>query len=157
MISLPPECVQSRRSVIASGLWIATASLFPTQPRADSGELAITIAGITRGASPRLGKVRLTLPELAENGNLVSLLVNVESPMTPADYVKTIHILAVKNPLVTVARFHLTPRAGRARVGSNIRLATTQQVVALAEMSDGTFWQGGSSVIVTLAACIDGG
>ncbi|MEQ1647403.1 MAG: thiosulfate oxidation carrier protein SoxY [Hyphomicrobiaceae bacterium] len=147
----------SRRKVIASGLAVTTASLLHSPTRAEVEELTKTIFEITRGALPRYGRVKLTLPELAENGNLVSLLVNVDSPMTTDDYVKTIYIFAEKNPLVIVARFHLTPRAGRARVRSNIRLATTQQVVALAEMSDGTFWQGGSSVIVTLAACIDGG
>lgn len=136
---------------------MTTSYLFPTSVHADTDDLSKTIFEITRGRLPQIGKVKLTLPELAENGNLVSLQVLVDSPMTPADYVKTIHILSEKNPLVTIARFHLTPRAGRARIQSNIRLATTQHVVALAEMSDGTFWQGSSSVIVTLAACIDGG
>jgi len=104
-----------------------------------------------------MGRVALKIPELAENGNAVGMMVEVQSPMTAADHVKTIHILSEKNPLVDVVRFHLGPRAGRARVATNIRLATTQRVVALAEMSDGSLWQGDASVIVTLAACVDAG
>jgi sulfur-oxidizing protein SoxY len=155
--AITPAITPTRRDVIAIGMALTTTAIFPTSVRADSEDLANAISVITRGRTPKMAKVKLTLPELAENGNLVSLQVVVDSPMTAADHVKTIHILSEKNPLVAVARFHLTPRAGRARVQSNIRLATTQQVVALAEMSDGTFWQGSSSVIVTLAACIDGG
>ena len=123
----------------------------------DDGEQATTVANIAAGRAIKPGRVKLTLPELAENGNVVSLAVDVESPMTAADHVKTIHVVAGQNPLANVARFHLTPRAGRARVATNIRLATTQTVIALAEMSDGTLWSGEAAVLVTLSACIDGG
>ena len=123
----------------------------------DTGDSDAAIQNIAVGRKVTPGRVKLTLPELAENGNVVSLTVEVESPMTPADHVKAIHIVASKNPLANVVRFHLGPRSGRARVQSNIRLATTQTVTALAEMSDGTLWSGTSTVLVTLSACIDGG
>ena len=124
---------------------------------AEAADLDRVIGEITKGAGARSGRVKLTLPELAENGNVVSLLVQVDSPMTAQDHVRAITVLAEKNPITMVARFHLGPRAGRARVGSNIRLAISQRVVAVAEMSDGSFWQGEQGVVVTLAACVNGG
>ena len=123
----------------------------------DDGDQAAAIKHIAQGRPIKSGRVKLTLPELAENGNVVSLAVEVESPMSAADYVKTIHIVAGQNPLANVVRFHLGPRAGRAKVAANIRLATTQTVIALAEMSDGSLWSGNASVLVTLSACLDGG
>jgi sulfur-oxidizing protein SoxY len=101
------------------------------------------------------GRVTLDLPPLVDNGNAVALAVSVDSPMTQADYVKTIHIFNEKNPQPNVASFHLGPRAGRASVATRIRLADTQTVVAICEMSDGSFWSGSASVVVTLAACLE--
>lgn len=115
------------------------------------------IKEITRGAAVKPGRVSIMLPELAENGNSVSLNVAVESAMTAADHVKAIHIVSEKNPIARVVSFMLGPRAGRAQVATNIRLATTQIVTAIAEMSDGSFWSGNQEVIVTLAACLDAG
>ena len=123
----------------------------------DDGDGPAAIKNNAAGRAIKPGRVTLTLPELAENGNVVSLTVEVESPMTAAEHVKTIHIVADKNPLANIARFHLGPRSGRAKVQSNIRLATTQTVTALAEMSDGSIWSGTSTVLVTLSACLDGG
>jgi len=151
-----------RRVLAAAAAATVTLALQPFAGSAlaayeDDGDGASAIKDIAAGRPIKPGRVTLTLPELAENGNVVSLAVVVESPMTPADYVKTIHIVADKNPLANVARFHLGPRAGRAKVQSNIRLATTQTVTALAEMSDGSLWSGTSTVLVTLSACLDGG
>ena len=147
----------TRRDLITGALAVASSPIHALPAAAEADDLSKTISQITHGADARIGKVTLTLPELAENGNVVSLLVNVDSPMTETEHVKTIHILSEKNPIVTVAKFHLGSRAGRARVATNIRLATSQRVVGLAEMNDGSFWLGEQSVIVTLAACIDGG
>ncbi len=115
------------------------------------------IKSITKGAAVKNGRVAIVLPELAENGNVVSLSVSVDSPMTPADHVKAIHIVSEKNPIAHVATFSLGSRAGRANISTNIRLATTQVVTALAEMSDGSYWSASQEVIVTLAACLDAG
>jgi len=101
------------------------------------------------------GRVRLELPPLVENGNVVPLGVSVESPMSATDHVRAIHVFNEKNPLPEVATFRLGPRAGRARVATRIRLADTQTVVAIGELSDGTFWSDRASVVVTLAACLE--
>jgi sulfur-oxidizing protein SoxY len=104
-----------------------------------------------------LGRVKVDIPPLVENGNTVPLTVSVDSPMTEADHVKAIHVFTEKNPQPEVAAFHLGPRAGRARVATRIRLADTQTVVAIAELSDGSFWSARADVVVTLAACLEDG
>ena len=101
------------------------------------------------------GRVKLDLPPLSENGNAVPLTVSVESAMSPADHVKAIHVFNEKNPQPDVAGFYLGPRAGRAIVSTRIRLADTQTVVAIAELSDGSFWSARATVVVTLAACLE--
>ena len=102
------------------------------------------------------GKVKLELPPIVENGNAVPLTVSVDSPMTEADHVTSIHIFNQKNPQPCVAAFHLGPRAGKAAVSTRIRLADSQQVLAIARLSDGSFWSDSVDVIVTLAACAEG-
>ena len=101
------------------------------------------------------GRVKLELPSIVENGNAVPLTVSVESPMTEADHVEAIHIFNQKNPQPYVAAFHLGPRAGNARVSTRIRLADSQRVMAIARLSDGSFWSDIADVIVTLAACTE--
>lgn len=151
----------SRRCVLLGAATLAAYGLTSLQAAAtafeDDGDADAAIKDVANGRIVKPGRVKLTLPELAENGNVVSLLVEVESPMTAADHVKTIHIIAEKNPLAIIARYHLGARSGRAKIQSNIRLATTQNVQALAEMSDGSIWSGVATVLVTLSACIDGG
>ena len=123
--------------------------------RATPEALADAIRQATAGNEVREGRVQLDAPPLIENGNTVPLTVSVESPMTDADHVKTIHVFNEKNPQPHVFTATLTPRNGRARVGTRIKLADTQKVVAIAEMSDGSFWSASASVIVTIAACIE--
>ena len=101
------------------------------------------------------GKVTLDIPPLVENGNTVALAIEAESPMTAQDHVKAIHVFNEKNPQPNVISAHLGPRAGRARVATRFRLADTQTIVAIAEMSDGSFWSASADVIVTLAACLE--
>jgi sulfur-oxidizing protein SoxY len=110
---------------------------------------------LTLGAPVRHARVLLELPLLIENGNSVPMKVTVESPMTAQDHVRVIHLISEKNPVRHMASFHLGPRAGRAEIQSRIRLAGSQRVVALAQMSDGTFWADVRSTLVTLSACID--
>lgn len=108
------------------------------------------------GEAPvKRGKIKLDLPPLVENGNSVTMNVTVDSPMTAKDHVKAIHVFTEKNPQPYVATFHLGPRAGRALVSTRIRLADSQTVTAIAEMSDGSLWSQEVSVIVTLAACTE--
>jgi sulfur-oxidizing protein SoxY len=106
-------------------------------------------------ATMKPGRVKLELPALVENGNVVPLQVSVESPMTEADHVKAIAVFNERNPQPNVAVFHLSPRAGKAAVQTRIRLADSQRVVAVAQMSDGSFWTHSADVVVTLAACIE--
>jgi sulfur-oxidizing protein SoxY len=110
---------------------------------------------LTKGAPVRTERVHLELPLLIENGNSVPLKVTVDSPMRPDDHVRVIHLLSAKNPVRQMASFHLGPRAGRAEIQTRVRLAGSQRVVALAQMSDGSFWSDSRSTIVTLSACID--
>jgi sulfur-oxidizing protein SoxY len=145
------------RRVVTVGLAAGIAAVARPHSSAAAEDYATILNGITKGAKVQAGRVKLTLPELAENGNVVSTQIEVESPMTAAEHVKTIHVLAEKNPQVLLVRFHLGPRAGRAKLATNVRLADTQRVTCLAEMSDGSFWSGEANVIVTLAACIDSG
>jgi sulfur-oxidizing protein SoxY len=110
------------------------------------------------GAAPvRSGKVKLDVPPLLDNGNAVPLSVAVESPMTPTDYVKAIHVFAEKNPLPNIVSVFFGPRSGRARVATRVRLADTQKVTAIAELSDGSFWSDTADVVVTLSACLEEG
>jgi len=101
------------------------------------------------------GKVKLDLPPLVENGNAVPLAVSIESPMTQGDHVRAIHLFTEKNPQPDVVSFRLGPRAGRASVATRVRLADTQTVVAICELSNGSFWSGSAAVVVTLAACLE--
>lgn len=102
----------------------------------------------------RRGRVKLQLPPLVENGNSVEFSVTVDCPMTETDYVKAIHVFTEKNPQPYVINAYLGPRAGRARITSRTRLADTQTVHAVAELSNGTFWTDSVNVVVTLSACI---
>jgi len=113
------------------------------------------ITAFSRGATPQSGSVRLTVPELIENGNSVPVSVTVDSPMTERDHVRRIALFSEKNPQPQVAVFHLGPRSGRADVSTRIRLADSQRLVAIAELTDGRFVQPSVEVIVTLAACIE--
>jgi len=110
---------------------------------------------ITQGAPVKQGRVKLEMPLLADNGNSVSMRVSVESPMSEADHVRAIHLISERNPEARMASFHLGPRAGAAEIASRVRLAGSQRVVALAEMSDGSFWMDSAKVVVTLSACVD--
>src|SRR5438552_7075684 len=103
-------------------------------------EMQAAIARVIGDAKLNVGKVKLEIPPLVENGNTVPCAVAVDSPMTPADYVKAIHVFNEKNPQPNVISARLGPRAGRASISTRMRLSDTQTVVAIAEMSDGSFW-----------------
>jgi sulfur-oxidizing protein SoxY len=117
--------------------------------------LATAIRNVVGGAVVRTGKVKLDIPPLVENGNTVPMTVSVTSPMTPDDYVKSIHVFNEKNPQPNIGNFYLGPRAGRGQISTRIRLADSQKIVAIAQLSDGSFWQASIDVVVTLAACTE--
>ena len=115
------------------------------------------IGKVVGNAPVQEGRVRLDVPPLIDNGNAVPLAVEVDSPMTEADHVKAIHIFTERNPQPNVLTAHLGPRAGKARVATRARIADTGTVVAIAQMSDGSFWSHSVKVIVTLSACLEEG
>ena len=117
--------------------------------------LATAIRNVVGEAPVRTGKVKLDVPPPVENGNTVPMTVSVSNPMTSDDYVKSIHVFNEKNPQPNIGNFYIGPSAGRAQVSTRIRLADTQKVVAIARLSDDTFWQVAADVVVTLAACTE--
>ena len=123
--------------------------------KATPSEMQAAMAAFSGGVTPQSGSVRLVVPELIENGNSVPVSVRVDSPMTERDHVRRIALFSEKNPQPQVAVFHLGPRSGRAEVLTRIRLADSQRLVAIAELTDGRFVQTAVEVIVTLAACIE--
>jgi sulfur-oxidizing protein SoxY len=133
------------------------AQLDPNIQAKRKAALEAAISKVAGDAPVRAGKVKLDVPPLIDNGNTVPISVTVDSPMTAADYVKTIHIFTEKNPQPYVLTAHLGPRAGRASVSTRARIADTGRVIAIAELSDGTFWSDTVSVVVTLSACLEDG
>jgi sulfur-oxidizing protein SoxY len=151
---------ESRRKFLAAaGSLAAAATLAPTaraqMTRTPLNNMPEAIRKVVGSATVNKGKVKLDLPPLVENGHLVPLSVRVDSPMTEADHVKAIHVFTERNPLPEMISFRLGARAGRASVTTRVRLADTQNVVAVAEMNDGSFWSDSAYLIVTLAACLE--
>jgi len=137
----------------AAGIWLPLA----TGPAsATPASMRAAIRKVVGEAPVTKGRLKIDLPPLIENGNAVSLTVAVESPMSVEDHVKAIHVFTEKNPQPNVISIQLGPRAGRATFSSRIRLADSQKVIAIAQMSDGSFWSDEIEVIVTLAACLEG-
>ena len=118
-------------------------------------ELMAVVSQYTGGKPLRTGRVRFDIASIVENGNSVPVTVSVDSPMSASEYVKSIAIFNEKNPQRDVMVAKLGPRAGKARVSTRIRLATSQKLVAVAEMSDGSYWSHPVEVIVALAACLE--
>ena len=135
----------------------ARAQLDPNLAAQRKAALDAALRKVVGDAPVRRGRVKLDLPPLIDNGNSVPLAVAVESPMTAADHVRAIHVFTEKNPQPNVVSAHLGPRAGRARLATRIRLADTGAVIAIAQMSDGSFWSDSAEVVVTLSACLEEG
>jgi sulfur-oxidizing protein SoxY len=147
--------IPSRRAILAAvpGL-LAVALARPAL--AVPEDLEAAIRAFTGGVAPREDRVQLDIPPLVENGNAAPLTVAVDSPMTEADHVRRIAVFNERNPQPNVITASLGPRSGRAVLSTRIRLATSQRLVAVAETSDGGFWQASALVVVTLAACVEG-
>src|SRR6187431_47526 len=122
---------------------------------ATPASMTSAIRAVVGEATVRTGKVKLEVPPLVENGNTVPMTVSVSNPMIPADHVVSIHVFSEKNPQPNMGNFYLGPHAGRAQVSTRIRLADSQKIVAIAKLSDGSFWSASVEVVVTLAACTE--
>lgn len=140
----------NRRQAVAA---IGTAcALAPGAALATPETARKLLADLVR-AAPKAGKVKIEAPEIAENGNSVPISVSVDSPMNPTDYVRAIHIIADRNPQPGVASFLLTPANGRAEVHLRMRMAESQNVIVVAELSDGSAWTATREVKVTIGGC----
>ena len=145
----------TRRHVVLASAGVA--AFIGVRPAlANTDELTAAVSSYAGGKKVTEGKVKIDIAELVDNGNVVPLTVSVDSPMTLANHVKAIAVFNEKNPQREVVKFTLGPRYGKAEVSTRVRLATTQKLVAVAQMSDGTFWSQTVEVIVTIAACIEG-
>lgn len=131
------------------------AGLLVRPGHAATSDLAAAVRAYAGGKTPQPGKVKLDISTLVENGNAVPVTVSVDSPMTAADHVLSVALFNERNPQRDVAVFQFGPHAARAAASTRIRLATSQQLVAVALLSDGTAWSHTVDVIVTLAACIE--
>jgi sulfur-oxidizing protein SoxY len=140
--------------VLALGCGIAP--MLVTRPAvATPAAMQEAIAKVVGEAQVKVGKVKLDIPPLVENGNTVPCSVTVDSPMTKDDYVKAIHVFNEKNPQPNAISVQLGPRCGRASISTRIRLSDTQTVTAIAELSDGSFWSHSVEVLITLGACLE--
>jgi len=148
--------VNRRRALLLFASLTAFAGRVFAQANAHVSTTDPLVFSFTKGAPVMPGRVRLELPTIADTGFSVPMSVSVESAMSETEYVKTILVLADRNPVRDVCWFYLGPRAGKAEVASRIRLNGSQRVVALAQLSDGTFWSAARQVEVREAACTEG-
>jgi sulfur-oxidizing protein SoxY len=145
-----------RRQVLfaasAAGL---LAALPANEARATEAQVAELIKALVGDGELRQGKVKLDIPLLVENGNAVPMTVSVDGGFSGPQRVSSLHVFAQRNPLPHVANFTFGPRAGRPVVATRIRLATSQTVIAIAKLADGSCWSDSVELIVTLAACVE--
>jgi sulfur-oxidizing protein SoxY len=145
-----------RRRVLLAASGIGAAALlaqFAARPVSATPDAAKALLQSLAKGAPKEGRIAIRAPEIAENGSAVPITVAVDSPMTDKDYVKAIHVVADGNPNPGVASFMLTPLSGKAEVQLRVRMASTQKVIALAEMSDGSLWTLAREVKVTIGGC----
>ena len=135
----------------------ARAELPPNIAALREAALKEAVRKVSGGAQVKAGRVKLDIAPLIDNGNTVPVTVTVESPMSAADHVKTIQLFTEKNPQPFVLAAHLGPRAGRAQVSTRARIADSGTVIALAQMSDGSFWSDSVKVVVTVSGCLEDG
>jgi sulfur-oxidizing protein SoxY len=150
---------KSRRQFLGLAGGVAVIGAFPIvtlrPAQATPATLVAAIRSVVGAAVVRTGKIKLDIPPLVENGNTVPMTVSVSSPMTADDHVKSIHVFNEKNPQPNIGNFYLGPQSGRAQISTRIRLADSQKIVAIAKLSDGSFWSATVEVVVTLAACTE--
>jgi sulfur-oxidizing protein SoxY len=146
------DSIDSTRRFLLGGL-AASVVLVAMPVSADDALVAEAIQQNFGDVPRNDGRVIMVLPPLAESGNTVPIQISVESPMSETDRVKRVVILATRNPRALVATMEFGPGAPRAQFSTNMRLSGTQDVITIAEMSDGSLWQAQSRVLVTVGAC----
>ena len=141
----------TRRAFLAGSAAVLLAPAAAATPEAMRAAMEEKLGGRT----PKPGRITLDVPPLVENGNTVPVTITVDSPMTEADHVKAIHLFNEKNPQPYVISATLSPKNGKPVLATRIKLADSQRVIAVAEMSDGSLWSESADVIVTIAACVE--
>ena len=144
----------TRRGLLMAGTSTLALSVLPEYAHASPTDLEAAKAELFGTRPVKEGRVSISLPALSENGYSVPIIVTVESPMTPDQYVQRIVILSERNPIPIIGIFQLSSYSGKAEVSTRVRLSGTQTVTAIAEMNDGSLWSGTAHTVVTLAACI---
>jgi sulfur-oxidizing protein SoxY len=143
----------NRREALAISAGAAGAAMLGVPSAYAANDSEETIKKFTGGKTPAEGKVKLDMPEIAENGNTVPMTVTVESPMTAQSHVTDVLVVADGNPRSGVATFHFSPASGVAEANTRIRLAASQNIIAIAKMNDGSFFTTSKQVKVTIGGC----
>jgi sulfur-oxidizing protein SoxY len=144
----------TRRETLALAAIASLAALLaPRMAMADEQAVAAEIKKLYGDKKFDSGKIKLDVPEIAENGLVVPVNVEVESPMTEQDYVKAVHVFADGNPAPGVVSYRFTPACGKASASTRMRLAQTQNIICVAEMSDGKLFMTKSNIKVTVGGC----
>ena len=143
----------SRRQTLVLGAGALALTWSATPARAAKNDAAEIIKAFAGGKAPQAGKIKLDLPEIAENGNTVPMTVSIDGPMSESSYVSDILVVADGNPRAGIVTFHFSPTSGIAEANTRIRLAETQNVIAVAKMNDGSVFMVSKEVKVTIGGC----
>lgn len=144
----------SRRDTLKAGaLGTLALVLAPHMALADEAAVAAEIKKLYGDRKAEDGRVKLDVPQIAENGLVVPINIEVESPMSAGDHVKAVHVFADGNPLPGIVSYFFTPESGKAAASARMRLAQTQNIVCIAEMADGKLYSAKSQVKVTIGGC----
>ncbi|MCP4560026.1 MAG: thiosulfate oxidation carrier protein SoxY [Bosea sp.] len=144
----------SRRDAVKAAAWaLAAAAIAPKLAFADEKTVAAEIKKLYGDKPMASGKIKLDVPEIAENGLVVPINIEIESPMTEADYVKAVHVFAEGNPQPGVVSYQFTPACGKASAATRMRLAQTQDIICVAEMSNGALHTAKANIKVTIGGC----
>jgi len=145
----------NRRDFMLTGAAAAATGLglIPKAVFAASEDTQALINAFAGNATPVDGQIKLTAPEIAENGNVVPVSVELDSPMTAEDFVSEIMLLANDNPAPSVVTFKFSPASGHANAATRIRLARTQDIIAVAKTNDGKVYMTSKPIKVTIGGC----
>jgi sulfur-oxidizing protein SoxY len=146
-----PKFVSRRRLLQVSGAAFVSLNIRPATATPENLAAALKRTFGERRIQP--GRIKIDIPQIAENGNVVPITIDVESPMASDDYVKRIHLFSEHNPLPDIVEFALGPHNGKARVSTRIRLAKSQNVLAVATLNDDTLWSAHALIEVTVSGC----
>lgn len=145
--------LRRRDFLAAAGAGAVAVAALPRLAQAEPKDADALVAKLIGNAQPKDGKVKLQMKDMAESGAAEPISVSVDSPMTEADHVKSLHIVSEGNPNPGVSSWHFTPRSGKAEVSFRMRLGKTQVVRAYAVMNDGTVYLAKHEIKVTISGC----